>query len=205
MKIVFDFAGVVFHWQPLATLREAIPQHACDEASAEHWGHQIFTGWGGDWGEFDRGRLDAQALVQRTAVRTGLAEAEVRRVVDAVPRALRPDPATVALVGELRAAGHRLFFLSNMPEPYSRLLETEHPIGNWFEDGVFSARVHAIKPEPAIFGIAEQRFGARADELLFFDDLLPNVHGARAAGWHAEQFSSATQARELLVARRLLS
>lgn len=205
MKIVFDFAGVVFHWQPLATLREALPQHAHDEATAEHWGHQIFTGWGGDWGEFDRGRLSAEALVQRTAARTGLAEAEVQRVVDAVPRALKPDAATVALINELRAAGHRLFFLSNMPEPFSQLLETEHPIDQWFEDGIFSARVQAIKPEPAIFGIAQQRFAAAPQDLLFFDDVPKNVRAAQLAGWHAEHYSSAERTRELLVARRLLS
>lgn len=205
MKIVFDFAGVVFHWQPLAILREVIPRHAHDDASAEHWGHQIFTGWGGDWGEFDRGRLEADELVQRTVARTGLALHEVSAVIEAVPQALKPDAATVALVAELRRAGHRLFFLSNMPEPFARRLETAYPVTEWFEDGIFSARVQAIKPEPAIFGIAEQRFAARPDELLFFDDVPKNVRAARAAGWHAEQFSSAAQVRELLVARRLIS
>lgn len=205
MKIVFDFAGVVFHWQPLATLREAIPRHAHDDASAEHWGRQLFTGWGGDWGEFDRGKLGADELVHRTVARTGLAAHEVRAVIEAVPRALKADAGTVGVVDELRRAGHRLFFLSNMPEPFARLLEAEHPIDQWFEDGVFSARVHAIKPEPAIFGIAQQRFEARPDELLFFDDVLKNVRAAQAAGWHAEHFSSAAQMRELLVARRLLS
>lgn len=200
MKIVFDFAGVVFGWQPLATLREVIPQRAHDAASAEHWGRQIFTGWGGDWGEFDRGKLDANALVERTAMRTGLAEDEVRAVVDAIPLALVPDAGTVALIEELRAAGHRLYFLSNMPEPYARHLETAHPLQDWFDGGVFSAHVHAIKPEPAIFRIAEQRFGARGDELIFFDDVAGNVQAARMAGWGAVQFRDAAQARQALAA-----
>lgn len=198
MKIVFDFAGVVFHWQPLATLREAIPHHAPDDERAEHWGRQIFTCWGGDWGEFDRGRLDADALVQRTAARTGLAEADVRAVVDAIPRALRPDPATVALIGELRSAGHTLYFLSNMPAPYARWLEAEHPLDDWFDAGLFSADARAIKPEPAIFSMAEQRFGARGDELLFLDDVQANVRAAQAAGWQAAQYLDAGQVRRVL-------
>lgn len=199
MKIVFDFAGVVFHWSPLATLRAAIPHHAPDEEQAEHWGRQIFTGWGGDWGEFDRGRLDADALVVRTAARTGLAEADVRAVVDAIPRALRPDPATVALIGDLRAAGHALYFLSNMPAPYARRLEADHPLHEWFDTGLFSADARAIKPEPAIFAMAEQRFGARGDELLFLDDVMANVRAAQVAGWQAAQYVDAAQVRRLLV------
>ena len=198
MKIVFDFAGVVFHWQPLATLRAAIPHHAPDDERAEHWGRQIFTGWGGDWGEFDRGRLDADALVVRTAARTGLAETDVRAVVDAIPRALRPDPATVALIGDLRAAGHPLYFLSNMPAPYARHLEATHPLHEWFDAGIFSADARAIKPEPAIFQAAEQRFVSRGDELLFLDDVLANVRAAQAAGWRAAQYVDAAQVRRVL-------
>ncbi len=205
MKIVFDFAGVVFRWQPLATLREVIPQHAHDDASAEHWGRQIFTGWGSDWGEFDRGRLGAEPLVRRTAARIGLSETDVRAVVQAIPRALKPDAGTVELIEALRGAGHELFFLSNMPAPYARHLEAEHPIGEWFSAGVFSADVHAIKPEPAIFAIAAQRFGARGDELLFFDDVPNNVRAAQAAGWQAAHYFDAVQARAALVARGMLS
>ena len=39
--VVFDFAGVVFCWQPLALLQRVIPQHAVDEASARLWAQQV--------------------------------------------------------------------------------------------------------------------------------------------------------------------
>jgi HAD superfamily hydrolase (TIGR01509 family) len=200
MNVVFDFAGVVFHWQPLATLRAAIPQHAVDDASAEHWAAQIFTGWGGDWGEFDRGRLDAAALIARTAARTGLPADDVLAVVDAIPRALVPDAATIALIDDLRASGHRLLFLSNMPEPYARWLENAHPLGDWFHDGVFSSSVRAIKPEPAIYALAESRFGACGEQLVFLDDVVHNVRAAQTAGWRGLHYRSAAQAREGLAA-----
>lgn len=198
MKVVFDFAGVVFHWQPLATLRAAIPEHAIDDASADHWGRQIFTGWGGDWGDFDRGRLDAEALIERTAARTGLPAHAVRAVVQAIPLALRPDAATVALAAALRTAGHDVYFLSNMPAAYARHLEQAHPLGDWFDAGLFSADVGVVKPEPAIFALAEQRFGGRGEELFFFDDVAHNVLAARTAGWRAAQYHDAAQARAAL-------
>lgn len=200
MNIVFDFAGVVFHWQPLATLRAAIPRHAVDDAAAEHWAAQIFTGWGGDWGEFDRGRLDAAALIARTATRTGLPADDVRAVVEAIPKALVPDSATIGLIDDLRASGHRLLFLSNMPRPYADWLESAHPLRQWFHDGLFSSRVQAIKPEPAIFALAQSRFGASADQFVFLDDMLPNVRAAQIAGWRALHYRNAAQARDGLAA-----
>ena len=41
------------------------------------------------------------------------------QVAEAVPTELLPIPATVVLIRELRAAGHELHYLSNMPAPYA--------------------------------------------------------------------------------------
>ena len=63
------------------------------------------------------------------------------------------------LLQRLHAQGLPLYFLSNMPEPYAQHLERAHDFVGWFRDGVFSARVHLNKPEPAIFELAAARFG----------------------------------------------
>lgn len=194
MKFVFDFAGVLFRWQPLALLRREVPHLAPDEARAAHWAAQIFQGYGGDWGDFDRGTVAMPDLVQRIAHRTGLAPADVQRVVNAVPHELQPMADSVALLRRLHEAGQALFFISNMPAPFADHLEARHDFVRWFRDGVFSARVHLNKPEPAIFELAAARFGAAPAEMVFLDDHLPNVQAAQALGWHALQFSSAEQA-----------
>ena len=193
-KIVFDFGGVVFHWRPPRLLQRELPQHATDEASAARWADAIFQGYGGDWGEFDRGTLEVPALVQRIATRTGLVEADVLRVVMGVPVELQPQAATVDLLSRLRAAGHGLHYLSNMPRPFAELIEAREPFMPWFHSGVFSARVGVIKPEPAIYQLAASRFGAPPDELVFLDDHLPNVLAARELGWNALHFSDAATA-----------
>ena len=193
MKIVFDFAGVLFRWQPAAMLQREIPHLAHDEASALHWVEQIFQGYAGDWGDFDRGTVGAAALVERISRRAGLAASDVQRIVDAVPHELQPVADTVALLRRLRDSGRELYFLSNMPAPYADHLQARHDFVGWFRDGVFSARVHANKPEAAIFEIAAARFGAAPGELVFIDDHLPNVLAAQALGWNALQFSSAAQ------------
>jgi putative hydrolase of the HAD superfamily len=190
-RIVFDFAGVLFHWQPRQLVRRELPLLATDEAGAQRLVDTIFQGYAGDWAAFDRGTVDAPTLIDTIAARTGLAASDVKRVVDGVPAELQPMPETVALLRRLHAQGRRLHFLSNMPAPYAEHLEREHDFLRCFESGVISARVKLIKPEPAIFATAADRFGAEPRELLFIDDVPANVLAARAAGWQAVQFIDA--------------
>jgi putative hydrolase of the HAD superfamily len=205
MKVVFDFAGVLFNWHPRELMKRELPHRATDAASAAHWVEAVFQGYGGDWGEFDRGALEVPALVRRIARRTGLEEREVQAIVDGVPYELRPIAQTVSLLERLRDVGRPLYFLSNMPAPYADHLEAKHDFVGWFVDGVFSARVKAIKPERAIFDLTAQRFGASPGELLFFDDHLPNVQAAAAAGWQAELFTDADAAAAALRRHGLLT
>ncbi len=205
MNIVFDFAGVVFEWKPLELLREALPQHAVDDASARELAARLFQGFtpGGDWAEFDLGRVEAAELAERIARRTGLPEAGVLAIVEAIPTRLEPQADTVALMRRLRLAGHRLFYLSNMPAPYADHLERSHAFLAWFDDGVFSARVQMMKPQPAIFHEASRRFGIAPAELLFIDDVAANVAAARALGWQGVHFQGASACAAALPAGTL--
>jgi putative hydrolase of the HAD superfamily len=192
--IVFDCAGVLFQWQPVQMLMRELPHLAPDVVHAQELAAQVFQTYGGDWGDFDLGTVAPGALVQRIAKRTGLQAADVQTVVDAVPRELQALPASVALLRRLRAAGHQLFYLSNMPAPYADLLEARNDFFSSFAGGVFSARVGLIKPDVAMFNLACQRFEAAPADLVFLDDHLPNVHAAQAAGWQALHFQNAAQA-----------
>jgi putative hydrolase of the HAD superfamily len=194
MKLVFDFGGVLFDWRPTELLKTVLPARAVDDAAALHWVEQVFQGYGGDWGAFDRGDVDAEEVAARIVARTGLTDAEMRTIVEAIPGLLTPIAPTVALLDRLRASGLPLYFLSNMPAPYAEHLEREHDFVGWFERGVFSGRERVAKPDPAIFALAAERFGAAPEELVFFDDHVPNIAAARAAGWTALHFVDAERA-----------
>lgn len=203
--VIFDFGGVLFDWRPAALLADVLPHRIPTDALAEHWKARFFQDYQGEWGAFDQGLIEVPELVAGIAARTGLSADEVQRVVDAVPPALQPLPATVELLTRLKAAGHRLYFLSNMPAPYADHLEQHHPelLGH-FEDGVFSARVKVGKPDPAIFDIALKRFGVEPAHGLFIDDHPVNIDAARALGLPAHLFTSASGLEAALVERGLL-
>lgn len=202
-KIVFDFGGVLFRWQPARLLARVWPHRV---PVAEQGGAvvaEFFQAYAGDWGAFDQGLIGEAEVVQRIAARTGWPAAEIQAVVDAVPDELAAVPETVALLQELQSAGHGLHYLSNMPEPFADHLERSFPLRQWFESGLFSGRVKQSKPGAAIFELAEQRFEARPEQLVFLDDHPANIDAARARGWTAVLFSDAAAARAELQAMGL--
>ena len=204
MNIVFDFGGVLFDWLPQEIVAQVLPEHAPTREAADRWVADIFEGYAGDWGEFDRGVLAPAELAERIARRTGLSAAQARAVIDAVPAALVPIDASVSLLKRLHRRGHPLFFLSNMPQPYALHLEATHDFLSLFRHGVFSARVQLIKPEPAIFAFAAESFGVQAAQALFIDDVAANVRAAQDAGWQALHFRSPQQCEAELAQRGLL-
>ncbi len=54
-----------------------------------------------------------------------------------------------------------------------------------------SGEVGLIKPDVAIYERHAKDFGLSPAHSLFIDDSLPNVEGARAAGWQAVHFTGA--------------
>lgn len=203
--VVFDLGGVVFHWQPAQLLRETLPARAVDAGAAEALAAAVFQGFtrDSDWAAFDLGRVDADSLAARIARRTGLAAAEVRAVIDAVPLHLKPDPATVALIERLADADLRVAFLSNMPASYAEHLQRLNPFFARFDGGVFSSQVGLMKPDAAFYARAESLLGLDAAAVVFIDDVQANVDAARAVGWDAFVYRDGTQCARELAARGL--
>lgn len=191
--VVFDFGAVLFQWQPLQLLQQAVPELAPDEDGARRLAAQIFESFtpDSDWARFDLGLLDAAALAERIARRLAVAPEQVQRVIDAIPPHLVAQAPTVALFRRLQAQGHRMFFLSNMPPSYADELERRNPFIAEFDDGIYSGRVGLMKPQDAIYELARERFALEPAATMFIDDHAGNVDAARRHGWRAVQFQGA--------------
>jgi putative hydrolase of the HAD superfamily len=101
---------------------------------------------------------------------------------------------TMRVLTEARERGHSLSLLSNAPHEFAEAMAGS-PVLAGFDHVIFSAWIGVIKPEPGAFDAAVQRLGRPAHEILFIDDRLANVEGARAAGLRTVQFTSAEQLR----------
>ncbi|MDO9315179.1 MAG: HAD family phosphatase [Burkholderiaceae bacterium] len=191
MTVVWDFGGVLFRWDPAALIARTLPHRITTQLDARHWKEQFFLSYRGEWGEYDRGVTTVADMVPRIAQRTGLTEREVQAVVDAVPDELQPITDSVRLLTALRERGHRLHYLSNMPAPLAAHLQRRHDFLSLFASGIYSSHVQLTKPDPAIFTLAQQRFGGDPADTLFIDDHPENIEAARRHGWQAQLFTGA--------------
>ena len=190
MNIVFDLGGVVFDWQPDALVRRVFDDPKTQAlVRKEIIDHP-------DWIELDRGTLSLDAAILRGASRTGLPNAAVARLFDAVPDSLVPIEETIDLVRALNASGHPLFVLSNMQLASADFLEQRHDFWGLFEGVVYSSRILMVKPEPGIYKHLLTEYRLDPSETVFIDDLSENLEAASTFGIRTIRFVDAAQCRQ---------
>jgi len=59
---------------------------------------------------------------------------------------------------------------------------------------VYSHEVGVAKPDPEAYALTARRLGACPEQIVLLDDTPVAIDGARAAGWHAVQFTATEQA-----------
>lgn len=196
MNLVFDFGVVLFNWQPAQLVASTFPELTPTAEEARHLAHAIFGHE--DWHSFDRGTVEIDDVVQRTSLRLNLPHAALHGLVAHIGERLTPVEETVSVLNRLthrrsQQDDLRLYFLSNMPMPYARVLEQRHAFLKNFDGGIFSGDVKLIKPDPAIYELLESRYVLDPGRTLFIDDLKSNVEVAKKRGWHGIHFESAAQ------------
>jgi putative hydrolase of the HAD superfamily len=197
IDVVFDFGAVLFSWRPDLLVAEQFSDRAPDPQAARALAHEIFHH--DDWRSFDRGTVALDQVIARTAARLALPQPAMATLMSGIGERLTPIPDSLELLTRLRdrrdqSGDVRLYFLSNMPAPFARVLERRHDFLRWFDGGVFSGDVRLIKPEPAIYALLESRYALEPARLVFIDDLPANVAVAQARGWRGIHFRSAAQA-----------
>ena len=190
MNVVFDLGGVVFHWRPdvIASIVFADPATQ-SLVKAEIFEHE-------DWVALDRGTISFERAVERGASRTGLPNAEIRRLLDEVPRSLTPVAGTMDLIRSVNAANHPLYVLSNMQFASIDYLQKHHDIWDLFEGLVISCRINKVKPEKAIYEHLLNAHSLKASETVFIDDMTENLAAAAKLGIQTIQFMDADQCRQ---------
>ncbi len=115
-------------------------------------------------------------------------------------------PGMPELLAELDSAGVPLFAITNFSGEFFPPFRVKYPdMFDRFRDIVVSGDEKLIKPDAAIYHLALDRFGLRADEAVFVDDNADNIAGAAALGIHAILFTDEPTLRAELVALGLLS
>ena len=80
---------------------------------------------------------------------------------------------------------HRTVCLSNINGIQWPRIRDDLGLGKWFSEQFLSYEIGLVKPDPEIYSHVAKSLNASPETILFFDDSVPNVEGARAAGWKA--------------------
>lgn len=115
-----------------------------------------------------------------------------------------PVPGSHDLVVRLHARGVPIFGITNFGAEFWAEFRPTAPVFDVFRDIVVSGEEKLAKPDPAIFELAERRFGHAANAMLFIDDSLANVESAQACGWQVHHFADAQQLETDLATRGLI-
>ena len=174
-NIVFDLGGVLF----------ARDKSKCTPELLEFFSFLRAPRMPLFWEEYDRG---TSTLEEVTATISGMAA--FFSALFGTPLAVdlqEPVKPTERLVGDLKAAGYRLYVLSNMSREFIDFLR-RFPVYGLFDGEVVSCEEHTVKPEPRIYEILLERYGLTPSETLFIDDREMNIEAAAALGIHGFVF-----------------
>jgi putative hydrolase of the HAD superfamily len=134
--------------------------------------------------EYQTGRIDGATFADRiSALVSGLySPAEILGVHHAW--LLDEYEGVGDLVDRLHSTGLETAALSNTShEHWCRM--GEYPAVMRIRHHLPSHRLGLQKPDPKIYQRLEQQLGYAGAQIIFFDDKVENVEGARAAGWHS--------------------
>ena len=197
--VVFDVGNVLYGWDPDSFL---VRQIADDEARLRFIEDTDLYAW---HETLDGGRPYSEAaaeLTEKFPAYADLISAWSDRFGETITG---PVPGTHAIVEELDARGVLLFAITNFSADFWKPFhEGERAFFSRFRDIVVSGEEKLLKPDPAIYYLALDRFGLKAGEALFIDDREINVEGAKVVGMHAHLFTTAEDLRARLEAEGLL-
>lgn len=176
-NIVFDLGGVVFARDP----RKFEPEFI------KFFSYIMLPEMPRFWEEYDRGVVTYEQVVADLAEYNScdreLADKNLRRSIVTQEEIL----STKALIADLKAAGYKLYVLSNMSLEFIEFLR-KTDVYKYFDGEVVSCEEHVVKPNAEIYRCLVARYDLEVGETLFVDDRKENVETARREGWQGFNF-----------------
>ena len=170
-NVVFDLGRVVFAQDPAKSTAEF----------KQFFSYVSLTPMPQFWTDYDMGVLSFDQVAEELAAYRGVEPEFAREMITIAigkQETIRP---TEKLINELKAAGYKLYVLSNMSREFIDFLRKQKVYEN-FDGDVVSCEVGIVKPMPEIYDLLLKRFDLDPAETIFIDDRKENVDAAAAKG-----------------------
>jgi 2-haloacid dehalogenase len=196
--VVFDLAGVLIDWSPRYLYAKLL---GSDEEIDDFLTKVCSPSWRA---EQDRGRslAAATAVLQAQFPQHGdLIAAYYGRWEEMLAGEIK---GSVSVLTELSTSGVPLYALTNWSRETFDMMRPRFAFLEEFRGVVLSGDEGVLKPDAAIFGALERRYGLSPSTTVFVDDSISNVGAASVLGYDAIHFTAAPALRSALAERGLL-
>lgn len=181
-NIIFDMGGVLRVWDP-EEFMEAMEIPADDRKILMR---EIFGAV--EWPMQDLGLITEEETLER--VRARIPErlhAAAEKLILHWEDLSRPVPGMADAIRRLKENGYGIWLLSNASKRHGQYWG-KIPGSEYFDGLVISAFEGVLKPDLTIYRTILSRFGLKAEECVFTDDMPANAAGALAVGMDAFVF-----------------
>jgi 2-haloacid dehalogenase len=197
--VVFDLGGVLIDWNPRYLYRQLFEDEAAMELFLAEVCHSAWNE------EQDRGRMFADAVEEAAALypeQRALIEAYHHRWDEMLAG---PIEGTVAILADLKEAGHELHALTNWSAEKFPIARERYAFLTWFETVLVSGEHGLIKPDARISELLLERIGREASACIYIDDSAKNIAAAEALGFESIHFQGPEELRGELIGLGLLN
>lgn len=170
-NIVFDLGRVVFAQDPAKSTAEF----------KQFFSYVSLTPIPQFWIDYDLGLSSFDKVAADLASYRGVDVDYARTMIHKAISKQETIAPTEALIGDLKAAGYKLYVLSNMSREFIDFLR-QQPVYANFDGEVISCDEGVAKPMPQIYDLLLERFSLDASQTFFIDDRKENVEAAEAKG-----------------------
>lgn len=183
-SVLFDLGGVVLG-SPLHAIRDyeqelGFEKNAINRVAAN-------TAPTGAWSRLERGELTLEVFYpafEADCLAAGL-KMDARLMMQRMSEATHPRAEMLSAIEKLRSAGLRVGALTNNwahADDGEAQTDGTRALASNFDVFIESSVEGLRKPDPAIYRLACERLGTEASEIVFLDDIGPNLKPARAMG-----------------------
>lgn len=185
MNFIFDIGNVLIDFKPESFLQGLLRNPKLEEEI----NRIIFKS--AEWIMLDRGDITPEKACEDFCLREPRYRETILLTMQRLPDMLTPISETIELLPKIKAAGHRLYYLSNYHQELSRHIQNKYPFFGLFDGGVFSCDVQLLKPEPEIYQFLLHQYALEPRDCLFIDDVAENVRSAESLGIRGVLFTGA--------------
>ncbi len=191
-NIIFDIGNVLMPFE----YRTFFQSFGYDEEIVERLAKA--TAQSPDWNELDRGVLGYEEVLERFVQNDPQLEKIIHKVFADLHGILGVYDYTENWIQQLKEAGYGVYYLSNF---FLKAEEDCKDLMGFLElmdGGILSYKDKVTKPDRQIYELLLERFGLKAEECVFLDDMKKNIDGAQVVGIQGILFQDREQAVEEL-------